>query len=123
MRSRLGILPTAAESDGEPMTARLQSAPKPRPTAVCRTCRCVYLLDENSRMACKTHPGYWKVAPNKGRSAAVANAARAIIAGKSGMKYRFDEGADVGLWSCCKSRDKDDPGCRIQFHIPTDDTI
>jgi hypothetical protein len=107
------------------MTARLydKQANKARPTAVCRTCRCVYLLDENSRTACKTHPGYWKVAPNKGRSAAVANAARAIIAGKSGMKYRLDEGADIGLWSCCKSRDKDDPGCRIQFHAPADDTL
>jgi len=124
MREKLGI-PT----EEEPMTARLfdaqsairQSA-KVRQTAICRTCKACYLVDENSRVACKTHPGYWKVAPNKGRSAAVANAARAIIAGKSGMRYRLDEVADVGIWSCCKSRDKNDPGCQIQFHIPADDT-
>jgi hypothetical protein len=123
VRSNLGLEVRQPPTPEEPLTGRgMAKGGKSRPTAVCRTCRQVYLIDENGPTACHTHPGYWQTAPNRGRGAAVANAARAIIFSKqAGNRYHVDTiDDDVGRWSCCKARDHDAKGCVVQHHLPVE---
>lgn len=89
---------------------------RPGKMATCQRCKKPFNLSENNNpRACRYHKGRWVTAPNKGKSGVLANAAMQLVMGPEG-RYKVDDQRQ-GKWSCCGSKDPDDPGCVSDVHI------
>lgn len=82
----------------------------------CQRCKKPFNVSENNPRACRYHKGRWVTAPNKGKSGVLANAAMQLMMGPEG-RYKVEEPDRQGKWSCCGSKDADDPGCMSDMHV------
>lgn len=87
---------------------------------MCGRCKQPFNVSKNNSRACRYHKGRWAVAPGKGKNKLFVNAAMALVMGPQDRYKVQEDGKEIGRWTCCGSREKDDPGCVTDSHVAAD---